>query len=513
MAAEYYTQAVAGCFVLDTSRSLLDRPNIPLTDAGVWDDVYGAGGKSQSGISVTPKSALSYAPVWQAVSMISGDVARLPLMVFKRRWQGDTEYYDAQPDHRLSYRLGIEPNDEDTAVDFWARVMVHAMIWSNAYVFYDALMDELYTLLPDRTTPARTKSGELYYVSEIGGRMVPFLAEQILHVRGLTIDGMADCELIQAARDSWGNGLAMQKFQSKFFANGGRIGGILELPAGMPKPARDEVENGFRKSYEGADNPFKTVILRDAAKFHAAQMSPVDSQLVEATEQQVRQVARWFNLPPAKLGLADATAYNAQEQTNQAYLDQTLAIWLKRIQAQATKRLLSTREQALYTIRHVLTDLLKMDQKKHAETAEILIRSKVKKPNEVRAELSMLPYDGGDQFDQPAAQQPQQQEPPQASQQAGRTEPDDDAIARRRVLFSLTARARQKARKPAAFIEWLDSRFKDHREEWQTLSNGKVEPEFFSGIHDQLQQVASTATADALLSAVDAVVTTFERAA
>ena len=517
MAAEYYTQAVAGCFVID-SRTALDNPNLPLTSPAIWDEVFGGGGRSQSGVSVTPKTALSYAPVWQATSMISGDVARLPLMVFRRRWQGDTEYFDAQPDHRLSYLLGVAPNDEETAVDFWSRVMVHALIWSNAYIYYDAARGEMFTLLPDRTTPARTNGGELYYVTEAGGTLKPILAEQVLHVRGLTIDGMAECALMQAARDSWGNGLAMQKFQAKFFANGGRIGGILELPQGMPKPARDQVEEGFRKSYEGADNPFKTVILRDNAKFHAAQMSPTDAQLAEATEQQVRQVARWFNLPPAKLGLADASAYNAQEQTNQAYLDQTLAIWLKRIQAQCVARMLTQREQKLYTIRHVLTDLLKMDQKKHAEMSEILIRSRVKRPNEVRAELSMLPYEGGDEFAPPA-----QQQQPAAPQLEAEVEDDteDDAedsaemdaqrMAARRILYSLTYRARKKAASPSAFLTWLDSGWVNERAEWTTISSGAVEPSFFSAMHDQMQQVASTATADQLSAFVETVAANFEK--
>ena len=124
-----------------------------------------------------------------------------------------------------------------------------------------------------------------------GGRLgVQLPAEGLRAVlligQGVSINGMADCQLVSLARNSWALGLAQEKFQSKFFANGGRIGGILELPLGMPKPSRDQLEEGFRKSYEGADNPFKTVVLRDNAKFHAAQQSPEDAQLVDASEQQ-----------------------------------------------------------------------------------------------------------------------------------------------------------------------------------------------------------------------------------
>ena len=91
----YWTQTIAGCFVADESRAtILDNPSLSLSDPRIWSDLYG--GSTDSGVSVTPYKALSYAPVWQAVSMISGDVARLPLMVYRRRWQGDLEYFDAQ---------------------------------------------------------------------------------------------------------------------------------------------------------------------------------------------------------------------------------------------------------------------------------------------------------------------------------------------------------------------------------------------------------------------------------
>lgn len=515
--ASYWTQTVAGCFVAEERATPLDNPNTPLNDPRIWGDVYGW--QSDSGVNVTPKTALTYAPVWQAVSMISGDVARLPLMVYRRRWQGDLEYFDAQPDHRVTYQCAVAPNDEETAVDFWSRVMVHALIWNNAYI-HTLQSGEMVTLLPDRTSPERTRTGELYYVTETDGHLVPLLADTVMHIKGVTINGMNDCQLVNLARNSWGTGLAQEKFQSKFFANGGRIGGILELPLGMPKPSRDQLEEGFRKSYEGADNPFKTIVLRDNAKFHAAQQSPQESQLVEASEQQVRQVARWFNLPPAKLGLKDASAYNAQEQTNQAYLDQCLAIWLARIQAQIVRAKFSEREQALYTVRHVLTALLKMDAKKHAETSEIFVRSKIKSPNEVRSELNMLPYEGGNEYGlsspsvpvaEPVEPDDDDAEDEIEDDMEDDTEDDPQRTSRLRALFSLTYRARRKASTPTAFLTWLDSGWVNERAEWAEISGGVKEPEFFSSMHDQLQQVASTATADQLSAFVETVASNFEK--
>ena len=520
----YYTQAIAGCFVADSSRdsraTILDNPNISLSDPGTWEQIFGTSIGTDSGIPVTPTKALTCSAVWQAVNLISGDVAKLPIMVYRSRYEDGTEYLQPQPEHPLSWRLGWQPNKEDSAVDFWQRVMVHALLWTNAYI-YIADDGDLLTLLPDRTIPARA-DGELFYATEADGRMVPILAEKVMHIRGITIDGMADLPLIQQARNAIALALAQEKFASKFFANGGRIGGILELPAGMSKPTRDSVEEGFRKSYEGADNPFKTVILRENAKFHAAQMSPVDSQLVEGTEAQVRQIARFFNLPPAKLNIKDASAYNAIEQANQAYLDQTLAIWLRKITAQCELKLLSSREQALYQIRHDVAELLKMDPLKQIQMGEIGIRSRVLSPNEVRAKLNYPPYDGGDEYGDPAAEAiatgTQAEQGSDAGQEDDGTEDDSAQEASadrqwivRRIVFSLAARARHKAKNPQAFLSWVDSQLKDHRDEWQSITGGVDEPTFFIDYHAALEKIAETTTATDLPARVDELVTTWER--
>ena len=89
---------------------------------------------------------------------------------------------------------------------------------------------------------------------------------------------MADCQLVYKARESFALSLAAEEFASKYFRYGGRIGGILEVPAGMTKKGADNLEAGYRKTYEKVDNAFKTVILRDGAKFHQAQFTPEQTQ-------------------------------------------------------------------------------------------------------------------------------------------------------------------------------------------------------------------------------------------
>lgn len=287
--------------------------------------------------------------------------------------------------------------------------MVHALIWGNAY----ALIDrdpfgnplELLPLLPDRTAPRIMPNGGVIYVTEIDGELLNFPASAVLHLENISIAGDADCELIFKARETFAQALAANKFASKFFANGARIGGILEVPLGMSKQASDTLEQGFRKTYEGVDNAFKTVLLRDGAKFHQAQFTPEQSQMVPVRKELVKEIARFFNLPPHKLGDDSKSSYNSLEQENRSYLDSSLSIWLNTIASEVWLKLLTTDEQKGQThfAEHNVGAFIQADIKTQYEVGQIGINNGIVSPNEVRAFLGLNPREdgNGDKFMQP----------------------------------------------------------------------------------------------------------------
>lgn len=512
---DYGLTTVAGVFPVD-QRSL-ENPNLPLNAPEVWEEVFGTSYKADTGENITPEKALMYGPLWHAVQLISGDVSRLPLRVYKRRPDLGEDARERDRGHPLSRVLGVAANSETESVKFWGRFMAHALMWGNAYAYIvrDGMgrPAELINLLPDRTTCERV-NGQMLYVTEIDSdespRLQALLPQDVLHIEGLAVGSLGGMTVFRMARNAIGLGLAQEKFAAKFFRHGGRVGGILELPITMGKPARDKVEEGFRKSYEGADNPFKTIVLRDNAKFHEAQQSPKESQMVEATDAQTRQIAHWFNLMPSKLGLSDSVSYNSKAEDNQAYLDTTLSIWLTRIAAACNFRLLSEEEQETHFVEHTTSGLLRMNLLAQAQAFQILVAARVMNPNECRAQLNMLPYEGGEEFVNPNTMtsgtpdaeggeeddsEPEETEEPDE-------EPNDAQPARSneylRTLFEITARARDKAKRPQAFIDWVDGNLAPHRADYRG-----AEPFPFDKISDDLHKWVQTWKSDELAQRVD----------
>lgn len=320
-------------------RRSIENPSTPLSQAVDWLD-GGAYFQSTSGVRVSPQRAMRLAAFWQAVFLLSGDIAKLPLEVFARHG-ADRAPDESHPAQRL---VRWQANDEQTAFEFWLDFVAHLLVWRNAFARImrdgNGMPTALIPLLPDRTAPEKI-NGQTYYVSEIDGTLQAFPAWEVLHVRGVSFGGRAGLDLIHFARDTLGKALIRQQTQSKFFKRGMRIGGILELPGGMPKPIQDKVESTFRSTYDNNDNAFATIALKDGAKFHAAQSSFRDAQLIEVANEDVREVARLFNCPPHKLGDTSRSNYNTLEQENRAYYDSTLGPWMANIKSVLWLRLLS----------------------------------------------------------------------------------------------------------------------------------------------------------------------------
>ena len=426
----------------------LNEPTFDLSDPHSWQQIFGGETASHSGVTVTAKSALEYSPVWQAVNLISGDVAKLPLNIYSRLPDGTKAVDRSHPAQKVLRRYA---NPGMSAFKFWRRMMVHALIWNNAYakIFRNARgeVTELLPLLPDRTRPEATADG-IVYASEIGGELRAYFPHEIFHIEGISVNGLADCELVSNARHSWGLGLASERFASRCFASGGRIGGILELPLGMPKIARDTIEEGFRRTYERDDSAFKTVILRDSAKFHAGQFDPQKGQLVESRKEQVRDVARWYNLPPHKLGDDTRVSYNSLEQENRSYLDSTLSHWLRTIEGEANVKCLLTKEQATdsHYAEYNTDAFIAADIKTQTEIGRLEIDMGTLSPDEFRAMKNRTARkDGrGGLYREPAANHT--------------VSAADNSDKERGAILAILRRTTRRLSKqsPARFVKWVD---------------------------------------------------------
>ncbi len=394
--------------------------NATLRDPERWLVEYVNNTPSDSGMRVTPTSTLGYAPVWYAVSKIAGHVGWLPLSVMERVDGGS----QPDPDH-FSYRLmKVRPNPLQTAIQFREQMMAHALLWGNgraAIVRENFIPREIIPLNPERTT-TMLAAGEKWHVVDIDiddridavggtagsireGRRIKIPDRDVLHVPGLGFDGIQGLSLIQIHKNVFGLGLAAERAANRDFANGSRPGVILESPVGS---YRDDAKakqllQDFNKYHAGVDNTSRAALLRDGVQAKVLSMSADDAQWVEQRRFQRQEAALLFQLESI-LGDDSSVSYRSLEQKNLAYLANCLTRWLTKWEQECNEKLLSQRQKAQdsHFFKFNEDALLRADHKTRIESLTLAINSRIMNPNEAREKLDMLPYEGGDEFANPA---------------------------------------------------------------------------------------------------------------
>lgn len=325
----------------------LENPNVSLASDEAFEALGLGQGKSAAGVRVSRNKALGYPAVWRAVSLISGDVGKLPLLVYKQSGKNK----EPDPAHG-AYRLLLrKPNDAMTAFTFKQTLMLHVLIHGNGYAYIDCdgggKVKQLLILDPESCEPIRV-GGVLWYLYQppSGSEWRKLPADEVLHVKGLGFDGLKGYPVLRIMRDALGAAIAARDHSARYFANGARPGGVLEHPAKLTDQARRNMRESWDRVHRGLENAHKVAILEEGTKYQGFASNARDAQLLETREFDAREVANILGVPTHKLGDPSKVAYNSLGEENQSYYDDTLSRWLKVFAEEAHDKLLSEGEKA-----------------------------------------------------------------------------------------------------------------------------------------------------------------------
>jgi len=380
-------------------RGTLEDPSVPLTDFDRISEMTG-GGPSESGVRVNAYKALTYGPVFRAVTLIAGDVAKVPLITYRRTsGDGKIRAFD-HPAYRL---LRYEPNELMTAATFWSTMTAHKLLWGNSYALIETdgagNPTALLPLLPDRTEPEIDEAtGQLWYKTRIGSTTKYFYPEEIFHVPGLAFDGLKGYSVISLARNSIALGLAAELFASKFYKNGAKASGVLMHPRGLSKKGQENLQHSFEEKHTGSvDKAQRVILLEEGAKFLPLSIPPNEAQFLETRQQQVREVALWFGVPPHKLGDKERAAYNTLEEENGSYISDTLDPTYVAIEQEARRKLLTRleRDRDTHTMEFMRQALLRANMTARYQAYAVGITHGFLNRDEVRAAENYNAIPGG----------------------------------------------------------------------------------------------------------------------
>ena len=485
--------------LLGGSRANPENPTTSLSNPAAWLYTAFGGGTSVTGAVVSAKTALTLDTVWRAVNLISTDVGKLPIHIYERL--ADDKGKQKARRHIAYNLLRYKPNKEMTAKRFRQTLQQHALLHGNgyAYIFRDSRgrPTELIPLNPTATTPVRV-NGELHYVTTIatsttadgmtptGGEPRKLAAADVIHIAGLGWDGLSGHSWIAIARESVGLGLAMREHTARFFANGAEPGVVLQHPGKLSPEAAKQLAEDWASMHSGLTNAHKTAVLEQGMEAKTVAVNAKDAQLIQGRTFNVTEVANWFSVPPHKLGAKIATSYKSLEQENLAYLTDTLDGWLVDWEEEFREKLLSNKEKAddTHIVEFERKALVRADLMTRAAYLRIALAGRSwLTPNEARGieNLNSIDDDTSDERIDPANIIGKPPAGGNGDRSAGTTTALQHSL---RSLLSETAgrmarrlghHARTAAKKPEAFLDWLNTFENEHGDAIRAAFGGPLE--------------------------------------
>lgn len=372
-----------------------------------WFMEWATGGRtSDSGLKVNGYSALTHCPLWQGVNIIAGDIGQVPVRLLRNE-------FDEQRQHPAWRLLRLRPNELQTPSVYTETLIQWALIWGNGVAAIwrrGSRPDSLVPLRPDCLWPELIAFDEqqvvlYHYWSPTSGREYVFFEHDVIHIQGLTGEGVWGYPLHEIAKNTIGHGLALEKHGNRSFKNAARPAGVLKHPQQLKPEARANLRREWDEIHSGVDNSGRIAILQEGMEFQALSMTNIDAQWIEAKKYNRIDAASLLNLPAHKLNaLEDSSVRSNLEEQNADYAQRTLTRWFNRMSEEYRRKLLTEKEWMSDEYQFVfdVESFLKADVDTMSAVVDRLIKAEVMNRNEGRRYFRLAPYEGGDRFGSPA---------------------------------------------------------------------------------------------------------------
>jgi HK97 family phage portal protein len=308
-----------------------------LADAsGFYFDLFGAS-PTLAGVTVTPYSAMTCAPVACAVRSISEPAGSLPLHVYKRLPDGGKE---KATDHPLYKILHEAPNSFTPAALFRTQLVADAILQPNGAFALINRVDggkpaELIRLDP-RTAPVSVDSSDLEPTYKLNGREIP--GADLIHIPSPAYDQRKG--LVGEGREAIALALVLERHASRLFGNAARPSGVLSLKGAVTEATVANAKAAWQAS-QGGDKSGGTAVLPIDAAWQPLTFNSVDSQFLEMRTYAVAEIARLFRVPLHMLMQVDRAQPRSIESIQQEFLSQALLPRLKAFEQELELKLLA----------------------------------------------------------------------------------------------------------------------------------------------------------------------------
>ncbi len=276
---------------------------------------------------------MKVAAVYACVNIISQSLAMVPLVLYKGI---DAEGRRLRDENNpLFSMLYSKPNAWQTSFEWRWMMQSHLLLRGNAYSEIVPSgtrgIGQLIPLHPDRVTPFwvnRDQGKIAYKYNDPSGTDRIILAEEMLHLRNLSLDGLIGLTPITLHRESIGLSMVTQEHGARVFSNGAQVGSVLKHPDKLSAEAHARLRKQFEDRYTGNGNAHKTAILEEGMTLDRIALTNEDAQYLETRVFQRQEIASIFRTPLHMIGDLEHATFSNIEQQSLEFVTFTMLPWV-----------------------------------------------------------------------------------------------------------------------------------------------------------------------------------------
>jgi len=337
-----------------------------------------------SGEIVDEFTAFTSTSVAAAVTLLGDSVGTMPLDTFNER--------DGRYEKLPRPTVFVRPNDDQLMFEFVQQTIITmalhgtAFWWAPRKGIYPV---ELRNIHPSKVVVRVLPDGEVIY--KIGKE--EFGSDVIRQINWVRLPDQArSLSPIDLLRNTIGTDIAINRFLSAWYGDGGTPGSVLETDQQLTTEQAQVLRDTWIDTHYKRRRP---AVLTGGLKWKAITASAADMDTMAHREQIVREIARFYRIPLHMMNGTggDSQTYQNVESAGIQFVRHTLLPWMRRLE-DALSDMLPPNQ----IVRFNADEFMRADLSTRVRAAQVQIAAGMLTPNEARHIEGREPYEGGDGF-------------------------------------------------------------------------------------------------------------------
>jgi HK97 family phage portal protein len=347
-----------------------------------------------SGEIVTELTAFASSAVLAATNLLADSIASMPLELTRQR-AGRLERLPTPS-------VLIKPNAHQSMFEFVHQTILTLAIHGNAYIYAPrtagGLPSEMRNIHPkDIKGMVYSDDGSIVYTL---GKTETLTDKEIRPIRWLLLPNQqVGISPLEAMKNTIGMSIAMDRFLSQFYGEGGTPSSVLETDTTITTEQAQILRDSWEDSHVRRRKP---AVLTGGLKWRSITTSAADMQMLEHREAIVRDISRVYRIPLHLINGTggDSQTYQNIESAGTNFVRYTLLPFMRRLEDAISEMLPLTQR-----VRFNADEFQRADLQTRVQAHQTQILSGTMSPNEARQLENREPYEGGDIFLTPTSSQ------------------------------------------------------------------------------------------------------------